>query len=103
MGFGFRENRRDDCENKIEHKGVNHGENRSNIGNNSIVNFLRTLSPGIQVELQYDCQPPACGTFQGFEHGNVILTNFNGFPGLVRIAPNRINAVAPFGCGHGHH
>jgi hypothetical protein len=66
---------------------------------NPIVNFLRTLSPGIQVELQYDCQPPACGTFQGFENGNVILTNYNGFPGLVRIAPNRINAVAPFGYG----
>jgi hypothetical protein len=64
-------------------------------GNNAIVQFLRTLSPGIQVELQYDCQPPACGTFQGFSNGTVILSNYNGFPGLVRIAPNRINAVAP--------
>ncbi|MFD2444905.1 hypothetical protein ACFSO7_13120 [Bacillus sp. CGMCC 1.16607] len=70
-------------------------------GNNSaIIQFLRTLSPGIRVELQYDCQPPASGTFQGIANGNVILTNYNGFSGLVRIAPSRINAVAPFSSGH---
>ena len=58
--------------------------------------FLTTLSPGIRVELQYDHQPPARGTFQGFERGNVLLTDYDGFPGLVRIAANRINAVAPY-------
>lgn len=58
--------------------------------------FLATLSPGVRVSLQYDCQPPAFGIFQGFQGGNVILSNYNGFPGLVRIAANRINAVSPF-------
>lgn len=62
----------------------------------SAAHFLRTLSPGISVVLQYDCAPPAFGVFQGFQGGNVILTNFNGFPGLVRIAANRVNAVSPF-------
>lgn len=62
--------------------------------------FLSTLSPGICVVLQYDCQPPAFGVFQGFQGGFVILSNYNGFPGLVRIAACKINAVSPFaGCG----
>jgi hypothetical protein len=64
--------------------------------------FLSTLSPGICVVLQYDCQPPAFGVFQGFQCGFVILSNYNGFPGLVRIAACKINAVSPFaGCGMG--
>ncbi|MFC4767233.1 hypothetical protein [Effusibacillus consociatus] len=58
--------------------------------------FLLTLSPGTRVTLQYDDQPPAFGVFQGFQAGTVLLTNFNGFPGLVRIAINRINAVSVF-------
>lgn len=58
--------------------------------------FLSTVSPGVRVSLQYDCQPPAFGVFQGFQGGNVILSNYNGFPGLVRIAASRINAVSPF-------
>ncbi len=58
--------------------------------------FLATLSPGIRVSLQYDDQPPAFGIFQGFQGGNVILSNYNGFPGLVRISANRVNAVSPF-------
>lgn len=62
----------------------------------NLVHFLCTLSPGILVTLQYDDRPPATGVFQGFENGAVILTNFNGFPGLVRIAPNKINAISPF-------
>ena len=64
-------------------------------GGNSITNFLSTLSPGINVMLQYDDQQPAFGTFQGFEYGNVILTDYNGFSGLVRIAVDRVNAVSP--------
>lgn len=67
-----------------------------NRGNDSITAFLTTLSPGILVELQYDHRRPARGVFQGFERGNVILTDYNCFPGLVRIAADRINAVAPF-------
>lgn len=68
------------------------------IGKSPAAQFLTTVSPGIGVVLQYDCMPPAFGTFQGFQGGNVILTNYNGFPGLVRIAANRINAVSPW-CG----
>ncbi|WP_416825797.1 hypothetical protein [Ectobacillus polymachus] len=61
---------------------------------NNIIRFLRRLTPGTRVVLQYDDQRPASGVFQGFQNGNVILTNFNGFPGLVHIAVNRINAVS---------
>lgn len=75
---------------------------RRNLFDGSASHFLRTLSPGIGVVLQYDCAPPAFGIFQGFQGGNVILTNYNGFPGLVRIDPDRINAVSPFsGFGFG--
>ncbi|MGE5653729.1 MAG: hypothetical protein ACM3ZQ_05600 [Bacillota bacterium] len=63
---------------------------------NETAQFLSTLSPGVRVSLQYDCQPPAFGIFQGFQGGNVILSNYNGFPGLVRIAASRVNAVSPF-------
>ncbi len=70
-------------------------------GGTSILNFLRTLSPGIGVVLQYNDQFPAFGVFQGFQDGNVILTNYNGFPGLVRIAANRVNAVSPWSGGFG--
>src|SRR5699024_10864311 len=72
---------------------------------NDMSEFLRTLSPGIQVILQYDHRPPAYVTFQGFENGNIILTDYDGFPGLVRIASDKVNAVSPFGYGrrrHGH-
>lgn len=65
-------------------------------GETTMIPFLMSLSPGIRVSLQYDCQPPACGVFQGFQGGYVILTEYNGFPGLVRIVANRINAVSPF-------
>lgn len=66
------------------------------LGENNLTPFLSTLSPGIGVVLQYDCQPPAFGIFQGFQCGFVLLSNYNGFPGLTRIAANRINAVSPF-------
>lgn len=67
--------------------------------NNGIVRFLRQLSPGTRVVLQYNDQKPACGIFQGFQNGTVLLSDFNGFPGLVRIAANQVNAVAPFNYG----
>jgi hypothetical protein len=59
-----------------------------------IIRFLRRLSPGTRVVLQYDDQRPATGVFQGFQDGTIILTNFNGFPGLAHIKANRINAVS---------
>ncbi|WP_155891175.1 hypothetical protein [Ectobacillus panaciterrae] len=61
---------------------------------NNVVRFLRRLSPGTRVVLQFDDQPPASGVFQGFQNGTVILTNFNGFPGLVHISVKSINAVS---------
>lgn len=91
FGRGFDRNCRFDGE-----RGFDGGYGFEGRRGDSIPAFLTTLSPGVQVELQYDHQRPACGTFQGFERGNVILTDYDGFPGLVRIAPNRINAVAPF-------
>ncbi|MCP8967207.1 hypothetical protein [Ectobacillus ponti] len=67
----------------------------------SMVRFLGTLSPGTRVTLQYDAQRPAAGVFQGFQNGNVLLSNFNGFPGVTRVAASRINAVAPFNSAYG--
>jgi hypothetical protein len=71
----------------------------SGLNEASLIPFLMTLSPGIAVSLQYDCQPPAQGIFQGFQGGFVIISDYDGYPGLVRIAADRINAVSPFaGC-----
>jgi len=63
--------------------------------NKEVIEFLETLTPGIMVELQYDHQPPACGIFQGFLYGNVILTEYDCFADLVHISTNSINAVTP--------
>ncbi|WP_051317214.1 hypothetical protein [Ectobacillus panaciterrae] len=68
-----------------------------NLRSNGIVGFLKRLSPGTCVVLQFDDRRPATGTFQGFENGTVILTNFDGFPGLVRIKVKSINAVSVAG------
>lgn len=95
MGFGFggfncgcntcREHRR-----KNEHK-----QSKQQTGQqNNIIPFLSTLSPGACVVLQYDCQPPASGTFQGFQNNTITLSDFDCFPGLVHIAANKINAVS---------
>lgn len=82
----------------------NYGNTNTNYNNdNSIARFLRTLSPGTPVVLQYDDRRPARGIFEGFQNGNVLLSNFNGFPGLVRIAANKVNAVAPAGFCHDCH
>ncbi len=61
------------------------------------IGFLSTLSPGVPLVLQYDFQPPAFGTFQGFQDGLALISNYNGFPGLVRIPVGLINAVSPWG------
>lgn len=66
----------------------------SNNNNQGIRNFLRSLSPGTRVTLQYDCQSPSQGIFQGFQDGDVLLSDFDGFNGLVRIALNKVNAVS---------
>ncbi len=62
----------------------------------SIAVFLRLLSPGIEVVVQYDDQPPSFGVFQGLRDGNLLLTSYNGYPGLVRLDLGRVNAVSVF-------
>ncbi|GAA3322561.1 hypothetical protein GCM10020331_042910 [Ectobacillus funiculus] len=42
----------------------NNNYNNTNVaGVNDLTPFLRQLSPGTRVRLQYDCQPPATGVF----------------------------------------
>lgn len=111
MGFGFcgfdcgceRERReRERCEREKREMERRHREQQ---GNANLIQFLRTLSPGTCVVLQYDCQPPAIGTFQGFQNNTVILSNFDCFPGLAHIAANKVNAVSVSSpeCHRRHH
>jgi hypothetical protein len=60
----------------------------------SIRCFFERLGIGTIVTIQYDDQPPTTGRFEGFQGGAVLLSNFNGFPGLTRLNINRINAVS---------
>ncbi|OPD41723.1 hypothetical protein [Bacillus thuringiensis] len=71
-------------------------ENNRQVNNNpELLQFLRTLTPGTCIVLQYDCQPPTSATFQGFQGNNVIiLSDFDCFPGLARIAINKINVIS---------
>ncbi|AAY60667.1 hypothetical protein I6G76_30015 (plasmid) [Bacillus cereus] len=98
MGFGFgggcdfnrchdrRDDRRDD--HKKNHDFHNHD-------NPELLQFLRTLTPGTCIVIQYDCQKPTSATFQGFQGRNVIiLSDFDCFPGLARIAINKINVIS---------
>lgn len=80
----------------------NNYNNNQVAGVNDLTPFIRQLSPGTRVRVQYDCQPPATGIFQGFQNGLVLLDNFNGFPGLTRLLPRKINAIAPFTAGRHH-
>jgi hypothetical protein len=69
--------------------------NNNNNGSPELLQFLRTLTPGTCLVIQYDCQPPTSATFQGFQGNNVIiLSDFDCFPGLARIAINKINVVS---------
>ncbi|KYQ03763.1 hypothetical protein B4079_1080 [Bacillus cereus] len=69
--------------------------NVNNVSNPELLQFLRTLAPGTCLVIQYDCQPPTSATFQGFQGNNVIiLSDFDCFPGLARIAINKINVVS---------
>lgn len=92
MGFGFGggcdSNR---CNVHREQQTVN----VNNVNNPELLQFLRTLAPGTCLVIQYDCQPPTSATFQGFQGNNVIiLSDFDCFPGLARIAINKINVVS---------
>ncbi|EOP77985.1 hypothetical protein IGM_06744 [Bacillus cereus HuB4-4] len=95
MGFGFGgcndcfrcNNRRDDRKDDRKHDNDN--------GNPGLLQFLRTLTPGTCLVIQYDCQKPTSATFQGFQGNNVIIvSDFDCFPGLARIAVNKINVIS---------
>ncbi|KLA22413.1 MULTISPECIES: hypothetical protein [Bacillus cereus group] len=99
MGFGFGGgcdfNR---CDDRRDHHRDQHrkDENNRQVNNNpELLQFLRTLTPGTCIVIQYDCQPPTSATFQGFQGNNVIiLSDFDCFPGLARIAINKINVIS---------
>ncbi|EOO11861.1 hypothetical protein [Bacillus cereus] len=103
MGFGFGggcdfnrcHDRRDNCrdDRRDDHRRENH--NRQENNNPELLQFLRTLTPGTCIVIQYDSQRPTSATFQGFQGNNVIiLSDFDCFPGLARIAINRINVIS---------
>ncbi|MEK5251812.1 hypothetical protein MKX66_30505 [Bacillus sp. FSL R9-9530] len=98
MGFGFGGgcdfNRCDDR--RDHHRKEEREDNRREQNNNpELLQFLRTLTPGTCIVIQYDSQRPTSATFQGFQGNNVIiLSDFDCFPGLARIAINRINVIS---------
>ncbi|MED0943367.1 hypothetical protein [Bacillus mycoides] len=99
MGFGFGGgcdfNR---CDDRRDHHRDHHRreENHRQENNNpELLQFLRTLTPGTCIVIQYDSQRPTSATFQGFQgHNVIILSDFDCFPGLARIAINRINVIS---------
>ncbi|OTW98483.1 hypothetical protein BK702_00025 [Bacillus thuringiensis serovar cameroun] len=65
--------------------------------NEGIRQFLRTLSPGTCIVLQYDSQRPTKAVFQGFRRRSILVSNLRGFhnaTGFTLIAINKINAVS---------
>ncbi|WP_002151796.1 hypothetical protein [Bacillus cereus] len=104
MGFGFGggcdfnrcDHHRREHHRKEHHRKEEREDNKREMNNNpELLQFLRTLTPGTCIVIQYDCQPPTSATFQGFQGNNVIiLSDFDCFPGLARIAINKINVVS---------
>ncbi|MGG5742104.1 hypothetical protein [Bacillus cereus group sp. IBL03679] len=99
MGFGFGggcDFNRCDHHRREHHRKEEREDNRREMNNNpELLQFLRTLTPGTCIVIQYDCQPPTSATFQGFQGNNVIiLSDFDCFPGLARIAINKINVIS---------
>ncbi|MED0958262.1 hypothetical protein [Bacillus paramycoides] len=103
MGFGFGGgfcggcdfNR---CDNRRDHHRDHHRKEenkRQENENPELLQFLRTLTPGTCIVIQFDSQRPTSATFQGFQGNNVIiLSDFDCFPGLARIAINKINVIS---------
>ncbi|MFJ8457409.1 hypothetical protein, partial [Bacillus paramycoides] len=96
MGFGFcggcdfdrfdrrREDRRREDHRREDHRKEDH---RKEDNNPELRQFLRTLTPGTCIVIQFDSQRPTSATFQGFQGNDVIiLSDFDCFPGLARIA-----------------
>ncbi|MES5955955.1 hypothetical protein QCI42_21685 [Bacillus fungorum] len=67
---------------------------------NGISQFLRRISSGICLMIQYISNSPSSGIYQGGQNGTVLLSNFNGLLGITWIAINEIHAVSlnPSGC-----
>ncbi|MGG1151017.1 hypothetical protein [Bacillus wiedmannii] len=66
-------------------------------GRSDIAQFLRTLSPGTCIVIQYDSQRPVRATFQEIRGCTLLVSDIKGFPhcsGFTHIALNRINAVS---------
>ncbi|MGR3779389.1 hypothetical protein ACT1UG_27965 [Bacillus paramycoides] len=99
MGFGFGGgcdfNR---CDDRRDHHRDHHRKEenkRQENENPELLQFLRTLTPGTCIVIQFDSQRPTSATFQGFQGNNVIiLSDFDCFPGLARIAINKINVIS---------
>ncbi|MCW9133561.1 hypothetical protein OF830_21980 [Bacillus paramycoides] len=99
MGFGFGGGCDfDRCDDRRGHHRDHHRKeenHRQEHNNPELLQFLRTLTPGTCIVIQYDHQRPTSATFQGFQGNNVIiLSDFDCFPGLARIAINKINVVS---------
>ncbi|MEI4618445.1 hypothetical protein [Bacillus cereus] len=95
MGFGFGggcDFNQSRCHDRREHPVI---QEVSQNCTPELLQFLRTLTPGTCIVLQYDSQKPTSATFQGFQGNNVIiLSDFDCFPGLARIAINKINVIS---------
>ncbi|MGE7901434.1 hypothetical protein ACQKOI_23425 [Bacillus paramycoides] len=103
MGFGFGGgfcggcdfNR---CDDRRDHHRDHHRKEenkRQENENPELLQFLKTLTPGTCIVIQFDSQRPTSATFQGFQGNNVIiLSDFDCFPGLARIAINKINVIS---------
>ncbi|MGF9815387.1 hypothetical protein ABEX49_24825 [Bacillus toyonensis] len=61
---------------------------------NGILHLLRRLSPGTDIVLQYNSQRPTTATFQGFQNGAIILSDFDGFPGLAHLVIQAVNVIS---------
>jgi len=60
-----------------------------------IIQFLRSLSPGTLVTLQFDAFPAfITARFQGFQGGVALFSQFDGLAGLVRLSPSSINLIS---------
>ncbi|OPA38172.1 hypothetical protein [Bacillus cereus] len=85
------------CDDRRDHHRKEEREDHRREKNNNpeLAPFLHTLTPGTCIVIQYDCQPPTSATFQGFQGNNVIIvSDFDCFPGLARIAINKINVIS---------
>ncbi|MEW9574411.1 hypothetical protein U9K47_02890 [Bacillus toyonensis] len=66
----------------------------SNYYTDGILHFLRRLSPGTSIVLQYNSQRPTTATFQGLQNGTIILSDFDGFPGPAHLATRAVNVIS---------